>query len=175
MNSIKSNTAIILFLFFFSSITFAQDDLESTTLLKVGNNLPVFTTQSLSGKTFSSDELNGKVVLINFWATWCPPCKAELPLLQKNVYEKIKNKNFVVLVISRGEEPDTVKKFINKFNYTFPVYIDKDTKVYKLFASKYIPRNFVIGKEGKVKMATVGFKKEEFEKMIKLIEKELNN
>jgi len=171
----KSNAAIILLLFLFSTITFAQDDLESTTLLKVGNNLPSFTTQSLSGKTFSSDELKGKVVLINFWATWCPPCKAELPLLQKNIYEKINNKNFFVLAISRGEAIDTVKKFINKFNYTFPVYLDKDTKVYKLFASKYIPRNFVISKNGKVKMATVGFNKEEFEKMIRLIEKELKN
>ncbi|TSA28839.1 MAG: TlpA family protein disulfide reductase [Ignavibacteriales bacterium] len=171
----KSNAAIILLLFLFSTITFAQDDLESTTLLKVGNNLPSFTTQSLSGKTFSSDELKGKVVLINFWATWCPPCKAELPLLQKNICEKINNKNFFVLAISRGEAIDTVKKFINKFNYTFPVYLDKDTKVYKLFASKYIPRNFVISKNGKVKMATVGFNKEEFEKMIRLIEKELKN
>ncbi|MCX6175201.1 MAG: TlpA family protein disulfide reductase [Ignavibacteriales bacterium] len=171
----KSNTAIILLLFLFSTITFAQDDLESTALLKVGNNMPTFTTQSLSGKTFLSDELKGKVVLINFWATWCPPCKAELPLLQKNIYEKINNKNFVVLAISRGEATDTVKKFINKFNYTFPVYLDKETKVYKLFASKYIPRNFVIGKDGKVKMATVGFNKKEFEKMIRLIEKELKN
>lgn len=171
----KTNAAIILLLFLFSIITFAQDDLESTTLSKVGNNMPVFTTQSLSGKTFSSDELKGKVVLINFWATWCPPCKAELPLLQKNIYEKINNKNFVVLAISRGEATDTVKKFIKKFNYTFPVYLDKDTKVYKLFASKYIPRNFVIGKDGKVKMATVGFNKKEFEKMIQLIEKELKN
>jgi len=171
----KSNAAIILLLFLFSTSTFAQDDLESTTLSKIGNNLPSFTTQSLSGKAFSSDELKGKVVLINFWATWCPPCKAELPLLQKNIYEKINNKNFVVLAISRGEATDTVKKFINKFNYTFPVYLDKDTKVYKLFASKYIPRNFVIGKDGKVKMATVGFNKKEFEKMIRLIEKELRN
>ena len=171
----KSNKAVILLLFFFSSIAFAQNDLGSTTILKVGNNLPAFTTTSLSGKIFSSDELRGKVVLINFWATWCPPCKAELPLLQKNIYDKINNKDFVVLAISRGEATDTVKKFIDKFNYTFPVYLDKETQVYKLFASKYIPRNYVIGKDGTVKLATVGFKKAEFEEMIKLIEKELKN
>ncbi len=171
----KSNTVIILLLFLFSSLTFAQNDLESTTVLKVGNNLPAFTTQSLSGKTFSSDGLKGKVVLINFWATWCPPCKAELPLLQKNIYDKIKDKNFAVLCISRGEKDDVVKKFIEQNKYTFPVYLDSETKTYNLFASKYIPRNFVIGKDGKVKLATVGFSKEEFEKMILLIEKELKN
>jgi peroxiredoxin len=171
----KLNNAIILLLFFFSSISFAQDDLESTTIVKVGNNPPVFTTQSLSGKTFSSDELKGKVVLINFWATWCPPCKAELPLLQKNIYDKIKDNNFAVFCISRGEKDDVVKKFIQRNKYTFPVYLDPETKTYNLFASKYIPRNFVIGKDGKVKMTTVGFSKEEFDKMIKLIQKELKN
>ena len=171
----KSNTAIVLLLFFFSSITLAQDDLESSTILKVGNNLPTFTTQSLSGKTFSSDELKGKVVLINFWATWCPPCKAELPLLQKNIYDKVKDKNFAVLCISRGEKDDVVKKFVWENKYTFPVYLDHETMTYNLFASKYIPRNFVIGKDGKVKLATVGFSKEEFDKMIKLIRTELKN
>lgn len=171
----KSNTVIVLLLFLFSSVTFAQNDLESTTILKVGNNLPTFTTQSLSGKKFSSDELKGKVVLINFWATWCPPCKAELPLLQKNIYDKIKDKNFAVLCVSRGEKDDVVKKFIEQNKYTFPVYLDSETKTYNLFASKYIPRNFVIGKDGKVKLATVGFNKEEFEKTILLIEKELKN
>jgi peroxiredoxin len=171
----KSNRAIVLLLFFFSSFTFAQDDLELTTLLKVGNNLPAFTTPSLSGKTFSSDELKGKVVLINFWATWCPPCRAEMPLLQKNIFERIKDKNFAMIGISRGENADTVKNFIDKYKYTFPIYLDTNSKVYKLFASKYIPRSFVIGKDGKVKMATVGFKKEEFEEMRTLIQKELKN
>ena len=171
----KSNTAIVLFLFFFSSVAFAQDDLESTTILKTGNSLPAFTTQSLSGKTFSSEMLKGKVVLINFWATWCPPCKAELPLLQKNIYDKIKDNNFAVLCISRGEKEDVVKKFIKQNKYTFPVFLDADTKTYNMFASKYIPRNFVIGKDGKVKLATVGFSQEEFDEMIVLIEKELKN
>jgi peroxiredoxin len=171
----KFNTLAVVLLFFFSSIAFSQDDLESTTILKVGNNLPAFTTQSLSGKIFSSDELKGKVVLINFWATWCPPCKAELPLLQKNIYDKIKDKNFVVLCVSRGEKDDVVKNFIRQNKYTFPVYLDPETRTYNLFASKYIPRNFVIGKDGKVKLATVGFSKEEFDKMIRLIQKELKN
>ena len=114
-------------------------------------------------------------MLINFWATWCPPCKAELPLLQKNIYDKINDKNFAVLCISRGEKNDVVKKFIEQNKYTFPVYLDSETKTYNLFASKYIPRNFVIGKDGKVKLATVGFNQKEFEKMILLIEKELKN
>lgn len=114
-------------------------------------------------------------MLINFWATWCPPCKAELPLLQKNIYDKIKDNNFAVLCISRGEKDDVVKKFIQQNKYTFPVYLDPETKTYNLFASKYIPRNFVVGKDGNVKWTSTGFREEEFNEMIRLIEKELKN
>jgi len=169
----KSIKIIITVLFLFVSSLVAQDDYESTTLLKVGNNMPAFTTTSLSGNTFSSDNLKGKVVLINFWATWCPPCRAEMLLIQKDIYDKLKDENFALLGISRGELRDTVKNFIDKNKYTFPIYLDTNKKIYNLFASKYVPRSFVIGKDGKVKMTTIGFKKEEFEEMIKVIGEEL--
>ena len=173
--TMKSKLTLIVMLFFFCSILSAQYDLATTTIIKVGDVMPVFNTTSLSGNSFSSDVLKGKVVLINFWATWCPPCKAELPLLQKNIYDKIKDDNFTVLCISRSEKEDVVKKFIEQFKYTFPVYLDTKSKTYNLFASKYIPRNFVVGKDGKVKWASTGFKESGFNEMIKLIEKELKN
>ncbi len=169
----KSKLYPFLLLVLFSGAVFCQDDSESTTLKKVGAEMPAFTTVSLNGEAFSSAALKGKVTLINFWATWCPPCKAELPLLQKNIFDKIKDKNFSVLCISRGEKEEVVKKFIEQFKYTFPVYLDSETKTYNLFASKYIPRNFVIGKDGKIVYASVGFKEDEFKKLIRLIEEEL--
>ncbi|MCX7874863.1 MAG: TlpA family protein disulfide reductase [Melioribacteraceae bacterium] len=162
----------ISFLFFAISIS-GQNDLTETTLLNVGDNLPSFTCKTLDGKDFSSDVLKGKVVLINFWATWCPPCKAEMPLMQSELFDKIKRDDFIMLAISRGEESDIVKKFIEKNNYTFPIFLDKEAKVYNLFASKYIPRNFIIGKDGKVKFTSVGFTKEEFQKLVNVIKAEL--
>lgn len=174
MMNMKTKQTLCLCIMLFASRIFAQNDEAATTILKAGDYMPAFTVQSISGKTFSSTDLNGKVVLINFWATWCPPCRAELPLLQKNIYDKLKDKNFAVLAISRGEVKDTVQKFIEKNKYTFPVYLDHNKKVYELFASKYIPRNFVIGKDGKIKLASVGFKQEEFDEMIKLIQAELS-
>lgn len=155
------------------SLTLAQDDLKESSLLNVGDNLPKFTVTALSGNALSSESLVGKVTLINFWATWCGPCKTEMPFLQKDIYDAIKDNNFVLAAISRGEETEIVKKFIDTYKYTFPIYLDKETVVYKLFASKYIPRNYVIGKDGKVKWSSVGFKKEEFEEMIHLIKTEL--
>lgn len=169
----RSKLNVIVLLIFFSSLTFAQDDINSATIKNVGDNIPAFTTTSLNGNSFSFEALKNKVVLINFWATWCPPCKAELPLLQKHIYDKIKDANFTLLCISRGEKEEVVKKFIEQYKYTFPVYLDTEAKTYNLFASKYIPRNFVIGKDGKIKWASTGFVQKEFEKMIKLIEEEL--
>lgn len=169
----KSKLITVALLIFFYSHSFAQADIEQTGILKVGDAVPLFTTTSLSGKAFSSTELKDKVVLINFWATWCPPCKVELPLLQENIYNKIKDKNFAVLCISRGEKEEIVKKFIQEKKYTFPVYIDPQTTTYNLFATKYIPRNFVIGKNGKVIWSSVGFSEKEFNLMIKIIESEL--
>ncbi|MEW6508439.1 MAG: TlpA disulfide reductase family protein [Bacteroidota bacterium] len=157
-----------------ASLINAQEDAASSTLLNKGNKVPLFNVQSISGQWLSSAQLKGKVTLINFWATWCPPCRAEFPLLQKNIFDVIKDKNFSILAISRGEETDTVKKFIERNKYTFPVYVDKEAKVYNLFASKYIPRNFVIGKDGIIKWASTGFVKEEFYEMIEVIKEELN-
>jgi peroxiredoxin len=175
MRNMKSTWQVIAGLFLTCSILFAQDDVATSTMVKIGDPMPAFTTTSLSGKSLSSDEMKGKVVLINFWATWCPPCKAELPLLQANIYNAIKDPNFAVVCISRGEEQDVVKKFIASNKYTFPVYLDSGTNTYKLFATKYIPRSFVVGKDGKVKWASTGFRKEEFDEMIKLIEAELKS
>jgi len=175
MKNMKSKSQAIALLLFFCSILFAQENVGNSTIVKVGDRMPAFETLSLSGKLLSSNVLKGKVVLINFWATWCPPCRAELPLLQTSIYDRIKDPNFAVVCISRGEEKDVVKKFISENKYTFPVYLDGATNTYNLFATKYIPRSFVVGKDGKVKWASAGFRKTEFDEMIKLIEAELQN
>lgn len=169
----KSLKLLFVIITLVSSVIYSQDDAAASTLINKGDKAPKFEVQSISGEWLSSDQLKGKVTLINFWATWCPPCRAEFPLLQKDIYDSIKDKDFLVMAISRGEETDTVKKFIDKNKYTFPIYVDKEAKVYNLFANKYIPRNFVIGKDGNIKWASIGFVKEEFYEMIKVIREEL--
>ena len=126
------------------------------------------------GTTFTLGSLRGKVVLLNFWATWCGPCREELSRVQKDIIDRFKgNEDFVFLPVSRGETRETVAAFREKMGYTFPMGLDPEQKIYRLYASNYIPRNFVIDRNGKVVLASVGYDPEEFDEMIKTIEKTL--
>lgn len=135
----------------------AQQDIEATTLIHAGDVAPDFTVEMLDGSRITLSDLRGKVVLVNFWATWCPPCRQEMSHLQKDVIDRFAGKDVVVLPISRGEKRETVEAFIEKMGYTFPVGLDGDQSIYKKYASNYIPRSVVVGKDGKVVYVAVGY------------------
>ena len=86
----------------------AAADTESTTLVKAGDKAPDFTVEMFDGTKTSLAELKGKVVLLNFWATWCPPCRQELTRVQKDIIDRFAGRNFVFLPISRGEKREDV-------------------------------------------------------------------
>ena len=146
---------------------------EQATLVKDGQKAPLFEVQMFDGSTVKLADLKGKVVLLNFWATWCPPCRAELARVEKDIIEKFKGQPFVFIPISRGEKRETVAAFREKMGYTFPMGLDTDNTIYKKYAQTYIPRNFLIGKDGKVVKASVGYDEAEFAELVKLIEKEI--
>lgn len=156
-----------------------QDDqqakIEQSTLVKAGMLAPDFKVEMFDGETIRLSELRGKVVLVNFWATWCPPCREELTYVQADLIDRFKGKDFVFIPISRGEEYGTVAAFRKRMGYTFPMGLDPDQSIFRKFASNYIPRNFLIDRDGRVVLASVGFTKEEFVEMVKLIEKTINN
>ena len=143
---------------------------EQATLVKDGQKAPNFEVQMFDGSTIKLSDLKGKVVLLNFWATWCPPCRAELARVEKDIIEKFKGEPFVFIPVSRGEKRETVAAFREKMGYTFPMGLDTDGRVYAEYAQTYIPRNFLIDKEGKVVKASVGYDEAEFAELIKLIE-----
>lgn len=140
-----------------SSVPTAQDDIEATTLIHAGDIAPDFTVEMLDGSKVTLSELRGKVVLVGFWATWCPPCRLELSHMQKDVIDRFAGKDLVVLPISRGEKRKTVEDYIAKMGYTFPIGLDGDQSIYKKYASNYIPRSFVVGRDGKVVYVAVGY------------------
>ena len=148
---------------------------EATTLVGAGETAPGFTVELTDGSRLSLEELRGKVVLLNFWATWCPPCRQELTRVQKEIIDRFAGKPFVFLPVSRGEKREAVEAFREKTGYTFLMGLDSTRTVYDRYATDYIPRNFLIDKQGKVILATVGYDDEEFDALIRTIEKTLEN
>jgi peroxiredoxin len=156
----------------FVMITDAQTD--TTTLLKNGDLVPSFKCKTIDGKSFDIDKQRGKVVMINFFATWCPPCNLELPVLQSGIWDKYNNNSsFVLIILGREHSEKEVADFVKSKNFTMPFAADQDRSIYKLFATQYIPRNVIIGRDGRIIYQNRGYTKEEFEEIEKLIAERL--
>jgi peroxiredoxin len=143
---------------------------EETVLVKVGDTAPDFELVTLDGEIFSLQEHRGKVVLVNFFATWCPPCREELPFLEKEIWQRFDRDRFAVIVAGREEDDDDIRPFVEKHGYTVPFAGDPDKTAYDQYASRFIPRNFVIGPDGVVLFQSQGYEREEFDEMIAVIE-----
>lgn len=155
-------------------LTEEELDVERTTLIQVGDVAPEFTVTMLDGREIALASLRGKVVMVCFWATWCPPCRQELAHLQEGVLDPFAGSDLVVLPISRGEERSLVEKFITDNGYKFGVGIDPERKIYDLYASNYIPRTFIIGKDGRVVYRNAGYDEVIAKEVNEAISKALN-
>ena len=147
----------------------AQDNNDD--IVKVGEMMPSFSIVSDNGTKINSAELKGKVVLINFFATWCPPCQKELAEVQKMLWPKYKDNNkFVMLVIGREHSDKELATYNEKKGFTFPLYPDKSRAIFGAFAKSLIPRSYLIGKDGKVIYAGKGYTDKEFAELLEKIE-----
>ncbi|MBQ4163304.1 MAG: TlpA family protein disulfide reductase [Parabacteroides sp.] len=150
----------------------AQD--ENGEIVKVGDQMPAFTIVNDNGTKTASSMLSGKVILINFFATWCPPCQKELAEMQNTLWPKYKdNKDFALLVVGREHTDADLQKYNEKKGFTFPLYPDKNRAIYGSFAKNLIPRCYLVDKSGKIIYATKGFKAEDFAELMKKIEEAL--
>jgi len=111
---------------------------------------PAFTLSTLQGQTVHLHDYHGKLVLLNFWATWCPPCREEMPSLQ-SLWQDFKNRDFIILAVAadRGNKKG-VARFTARLGLEFPILLDPDGQVRKRYEVFGLPLTYLIGKDGKI-------------------------
>lgn len=143
--------------------------------LKKGDPAPNFTVKMLDGSVVNIADLKGKVVVINFWATWCQPCRAELSRVDSEIVDRFAKDDLVFIAISRGETRDKVENFRRMTNYKFRMGLDTDSDIFNKFADNSIPRNYIIGRDGRIAGVHMGYSNELFHELISDIDKTLKS
>ena len=131
---------------------------------------PPFTLADMDEEEHSLEDLRGKVILLNFWATWCPPCRREMPSMER-LYQKLSGDNFTVIAINQMEDPDHVFAYTGQLDVdpTFTILYDTDSKVSNSFDVKGLPTTYLIDKQGNIRYRAIGgreFDHPEVEKQI---------
>ena len=137
-------------------------------IVKIGDQTPMFTADIATGGQVTPADLEGKVTMLQFTASWCGVCRKEMPQIEKDIWQKYKDrKDFMLLGIDIDEERDKVIRFGQDVNVTYPLVLDPGSKIFHLFAKKGagVTRNVIIDRDGKIVFMTRLFKEEEFEAM----------
>lgn len=142
-------------------------------IVKVGDMAPDFDMTLPSGEVVKLSDLRGKVVMLQFTASWCGVCRKEMPHIESEIWQKHKNNSeFALYGIDMDEPAETVIEFAKKTGVTYPIGLDPKASIFKLYAeeSAGVTRNIIIGKDGRIVMLTRLYKVEEFNEMVKLID-----
>jgi len=153
----------------------AQKTEDRGYIVKVGDMAPDFEMNLMDGQKVKLSELKGKVVMLQFTASWCGVCRKEMPFIEKEIWEINKNKDFALYGIDRDEPIEKAQKLIDATGITYPIALDDDGKIFEKYAMKNsgITRNVILNREGKIIFLTRLFNHEEFSAMKKVIEEEL--
>ena len=143
---------------------------QGPVIAKLGKPAPDFSLVDRNGKTWTLSELKGQVVFINFWATWCPPCREEMPSMQK-LYAMMPKDTFKMLAILNKDDPALADIFIEKLGMTIPVLDDQINGVGPKYGLTGIPETFIIDKQGVIREKIVGGAQWDTPDMIKMVQK----
>ena len=154
--------------FILSAFLFAGD---RGYIVEVGDMAPDFEMEFTDGQKAKLSELRGKIVILQFTASWCSVCRLEMPHLEKDVWQKYKDQNVLLIGVDRDEPLETVIAFQKKIGTTYPLALDPGANIFGLFANKKsgVTRNVVIDKTGKIVFLTRLFEEKEYQKMLRVI------
>ena len=161
-----------LFVLFFCSL-FSRESDDRGYIVRVGDPAPEIVLEYTTGEQITLSDLRGKVVVLQFTASWCSVCRLETPHLEKEVWQRFKGDSLVLIGIDRDEPLDVVKKFKKEMGVTYPMALDPGADHFAKFALKEsgVTRNIVIDKDGKIVFLTRLFKEKEFKEMVTEIKK----
>ena len=142
-------------------------------IVKVGDMAPDFEMEFTDGQKTKLSELRGKIVILQFTASWCSVCRLEMPHLEKDVWQKYKDQNVLLIGVDRDEPLETVIAFQKKIGITYPLALDPGASIFGLFAKKDagVTRNVVIDKTGKIVFLTRLFEEKEYQEMLNVLKK----
>ncbi len=158
---------VAILLLFLSSAAFAQTKGDRGYHVKVGDKVPDIVLHFTDGTTTSLQQLRGKVVVLQFTASWCSVCRREMPHLESEIWQAFKDKNFMLIGVDYKEPIDKVKAFKKEMKVTYPFALDPEAKIFMQFAYKGagVTRNVVIDTTGKIVFLTRLYNTKEFEAM----------
>jgi len=145
-------------------------------IVKVGDMAPDFAVEMQDGTTLKLSDLRGKVVMLQFTASWCSVCRKEMPFIEKEIWQKHKNNdNFYLIALARKDTKVKMQGMVEKTGITYPITLDVDDKAFTKYAHKKagVTRNIIIDKDGKIIFLTRLFERKEFNEMKEIIENKL--
>lgn len=173
MKNSKSIAALVFtMLLLFSTGVYAQEkEKDRGYIVEVGQMAPDFTVTTTDGKTFKLSDFRGKVVMLQFTASWCGVCREEMPHIESEIWQPLKDKEFVLIGLDRDEPKDVVAAFAKKIGITYPLAPDPQSKVFCKYALKNagVTRNVIVDKDGKIVYLTRLYDEKEFNAMKEII------
>lgn len=154
----------------------AQDSDARGYIVKVGDMAPDFEMKLTDGSKVKLSQLRGKVVMLQFTASWCGVCRKEMPFIEKEIWQENKDKEFALFGLDRDEPIEKAEKLISATGITYPIALDEGAQIFTKYAEKEsgVTRNVIIDRSGKIIFMTRLFSTEEFEAMKKVIAEELS-
>ncbi|MHC1708647.1 MAG: TlpA family protein disulfide reductase [Bacteroidales bacterium] len=155
----------------------AQEKNDPQHRVKIGDKAPDFTLSYLDGSSVQLSELKGKVIMLQFTASWCSVCRKEMPFIEKEIWEKHKsNPEFVLAGIDLKEDSAKIRRFIKSTGISYPVILDPEGKIFELYAEKGagVTRNVIIDRNGRIAFLTRLFDRDDFNQMKAAIEQLLH-
>ena len=169
-------TIQVIIIAFLLCFTFITQAISSPVLHAISNpkKAPDLLLMDLDGNPHNIADYRGKVVLVNFWATWCPPCRNEMPSMQR-VWDKLKDKGFVILAVDVGEDADSIIPFTMEYDLEFPILLDKSDKTARAWKVRGMPTSFLVDKQGNIIYQALGGREWDDAKIVKIIQSLISN